>query len=91
MANSITGSHALSIGIGVKVIANGAQCAVTVFEGARFSEDIIITLAREALRVAPETGFDIWNRPLVAYEKNLPNQPIDYTATVLFVKIKEKK
>lgn len=92
MASSELGSHALTISTGVKIL-NGSQVAVTMFEGGRFrnNEAVIIAIAEEALRTAPETAFDRWTSPLVAYSKPYPDGRPDYTVTVLFVKIKEKK
>ena len=77
--------------MGVKVIADGAQVAVTVFEGGRFEDDVVLKLANEALRVAPETGFDRWTGGLVARHKEYADGTPDYTVTVLFVKVKKRK
>lgn len=84
------GSHALSIGMGVKIL-NDSQVAVTIFEGGRFSEEVIEVLAREALRSAPETAFDRWTSPLIGHSTPYPDGRPDHTVNVVFVKIKEKK
>ena len=83
------GSHALSISMGVKLIANGAQVAVTIFEGGRFEDDVILTLAKEALKAAPETAFAKWRSPIIARSTPFPDKTPDYTVEVLFVRIKE--
>lgn len=90
MANSITGSHALTISAGVKIL-NDSQVAVTIFEGGRFTDEVIEVIAREALTVAPETGFDRWTGALVGRSKPYADGMPDHTVVVVFVKIKEKK
>jgi hypothetical protein len=89
--SSGVGSHALTISIGVKVIANGAQCIVTIFEGNRFSDDIVEVLAREGLKAAPETGFDEWTGPIVARPKPFTDGMPDTSVDILFRKIKRKE
>lgn len=86
------GSHALTISTGVKIL-NDSQVAVTIFEGGRFrnNEAVIIAIAEEALRSAPETAFDRWTGPLVWYSTPYPDGSPDHTVKVQFVKIKEKK
>jgi len=87
--SSGAGSHALTITIGVKVIANGAQCVVTIFDGNRFSDEVVEVLAREGLKAAPETGFDEWRSPIIARPKPFPDGMPDTSVDVLFVKVKK--
>lgn len=84
---SSIGSHALTISTGVQLLGD-SQVAVTIFEGGRFTEDVIIAIAKEALRVAPETGFDRWQGGLIWHSSPNPDKTPDYTVKVQFVKVK---
>lgn len=79
-------SHVFSIQAGVTVINDGAQAVVEIHEGGRFSESIILAIAVEALKVDPNTGFDVWLRPLVTYNPKFPSGLEDHLVKVLFVK-----
>lgn len=85
---STIGSHSLTISTGVKLMGE-SQVAVTVFEGGRFPDEIILAIAEKALEVAPETGFDRWTGGLVWHNPPYPDHSPDYTVTVQFVKIKK--
>lgn len=82
-------SHVFTIHAGVKVIANGAQAIVEIHEGGRFSEEVILAIANEALTVDPNTSFDKWSGPLIGYSKPFPSGLEDHLVKVLFVKNKK--
>jgi hypothetical protein len=77
--------------MGVKLLANDKQVAVTIFEGGRFDDEVVLILAKEALKVAPETGFDRWTGGMVWRSTPYPDGTPDYTVKVQFVKIPSEK
>lgn len=80
------GSHALTISMGVKLLGEN-QVAVTIFEGGRFEHSVILALAVEALKAAPETAFDKWTGGSIWRSSPYPDGRPDHTITVQFIKI----
>jgi hypothetical protein len=88
MAKDTWGEHALSISMGVSVLGD-SQANVIIFGGGRFTDEVIVELAREALKEYPDTKPFYWNRPMIIRADNFPDGTRDDTVNILFVKVKK--
>jgi hypothetical protein len=88
MAKDTWGEHALSISMGVAVLGD-SQANVIVFGGGRFTDEVVVALAMEALKEYPDTKHFHWNRPMIVRAENFPDGTRDDTVNILFVKVKK--
>lgn len=86
--------HTFSIQAGVMLMGE-RQVLVQIFEGSRFSDEVVIEIARHALNAGPATAFRDWTGPNIWHDSDdvnaNPLDPFHYTAFVQFVEVVKKK